>query len=165
MKRYTILSLTVAAMWVLAATLVYPQETKNPRSLDAYAKTKKEITELDWRLLNFNLAWHDSYGDGEYIKSSPLWFDYSTMTFQARLRVAEKRDYRDPEPFFSLPTDRRRAILQGVVDYMTDLLGKNLQGLADIEQHVQVTFVYMESGGGSSTVASYARGKLTLQER
>lgn len=165
MKTAVTIGMTLATIFVLTTSAAYSQEPKNPRSLGGYAQAKKQVTELDWRLLQFNLSWHESYSDGEYVKSSPLWFDYKTMTFQAWLRVAEKRDYSDPEPFFSLPTDRRRAILQGVVDHMTKLLSNNFPGIADIQQYVQVTFVYMESSGGSSTVASYARGRLTLQDR
>jgi len=141
------------------------QTLSTPSALQTYSSTEKRVTELDWNLLQFNLLWHDSYGDGEYVKSFPLFFDYESMTFKARLRVTDKRDYLDPEPFLSLPVSRQQAILQGVTDYLLDLLSKNFPRVTSIQRYVEITFEYIQTGGGSSTVGTYRDGRLILLTR
>lgn len=160
MKLKNVLMIATAVMFFTTGSSAHAQTAS--AVLESYSRTEKRVTELDWNLLQFNLLWHDSYGDGEYVKSSPLFFDYQTMMFKANLRVANKRDYKDPEPFLSLPTSSQRAILQGVVDYLLKLLTQQFPKLDSMQSHVQVTFTYRQPGGGSSTVATYSNGQLKL---
>ena len=153
---------------IIASTAVFfiigsgAQAKKAATALESYTRTEKRVSELDWNLLQLNLLWHDSYGSGEYVKSSPVAFDSQTMTVKANLRVANKRDYQDPEPFLSLPTAKQQAILQGVVDYLVKLLALYFPKVDSMQSQVQVTFTYMQSGGGSSTLATYGNGRLQL---
>ena len=156
---------TIGAMAVFCTIVGAAQPQADAGGLQSYAKTEKHVTELEWNLLQFNLIWHDSYGDGEYVKSSPVFFDYESMTFEARLRVADKRDFSDPEPFFSLQSSRQEAVLQGVADYLVDLLTVHFPKVVNIQKHVEITFVYMQTGGGSSNVGIYRDGRLTLLSR
>jgi len=159
-------TLTIAVVIsVLCGIAVTAQTQSTPSGLKAYSSTEKRVTELDWNLLQFNLLWNDSYGDGEFVKSSPVFFDFESMTFKARLRVADKRDYRDPEPFLSLPASRQQAVLQGVADYLVDMLAKHFPKVVNIQKHVEITFVYLQTGGGSSTVGTYRDGRLTVLTR
>jgi hypothetical protein len=155
----------IVALAVLCTIVGAAQPQADAGALQSYAKTEKRVTELDWNLLQFNLLWHDAYGDGEYVKSSPISFDFESMTFEALLRVADKRDSRDPEPFFSLPPSRQKAELQGVADYLVRLLALHFPKVVNIQKHVEITFVYMQTGGGSSNVGTYRDGRLTVLPR
>jgi hypothetical protein len=130
--------------------------------LRTYSLAEKRVSEVDWNLLQLNLLWHDDYGDGEYVKSHPVFFDYESMTFKARLRVAEKRWFDDDAPFFSLSESEQRATLQGVSDHLVDLLSRKFPKVSGIERHLEITFVYLQTGGGSSDVGIYRDGKLNL---
>jgi len=160
--------MTLKQVWTLLGitalcTISALAQSQSPRNaLRHYVGTSKTVSELDWNLLQFNLSWHDSYGSGEYVKSSPVWFDQRTMTFKSVLRVADQRHYSDPEPFFSLPAVRQRAVLQEVADNLVKLLGEYFPKVEGIDRYVVVTFRYYESVGGSSTVGIYDKGRLEL---
>lgn len=160
MKLNRALMIAVVAFICGIGATTQTESTVDP--LRTYSITEKRVSEVDWNLLQFNLLWHDAYGDGEYVKSRPVFFDYESMTFKARLRVAEKRWFDDDAPFFSLSESQQRATLQGVSDYLLDLLSKNFPKVSRIEKHLEITFVYLQPGGGSSDVGVYRDGKLIM---
>lgn len=127
-----------------------------------YSRTSKQISELDWNLLQFNMLWHDSYGRGEYVISSPVSFDYDLMVFRTTLRIANKRYYDDPQPFLELNKVRQQAVLHEVIDYLLDILGDQFPDVIDLEESIDISFIYYESSDGSSVVANYKNGQLTL---
>ena len=124
----------------------------------------RTITELEWELTQFNVYWQGSYAGENYLVSFPVHFDARKSRFRALFRVQERRDVRDPQPFFSLPRPRRESILRGAVDDLVDLLAQSFPEIKATPSLVYVEFKFRASGGGSSNVAVYENGRLTLSE-
>lgn len=160
------LVMVLAAAIVSASPTAFAQESTaiNAAELKKYFEPKS-VTELEWQLMSFNIYWQGAFvGSSDYITSNPVHFDFKAMRFVSSFRVSDKRESRDPEPFFRLPRHRREAILQSGVNYLKDLLARFFPELAANPGLLYVEFQFRISGGGSSTVASYEKGTLILSE-
>ena len=85
------------------------------------------------------------------------------MRFIGRFQLSEKRDATDSEPFFRLPRPRREAILQAGITQLETLLGMYFPEIKKEPKLLYVEFLYYR-GGGSSIVAEYEAGRLSLSE-
>lgn len=140
------------------------QQSLNAQALRKYF-VPRPVTHLEWELLHFNLLWQGSYsGDTDYLTSFPVQFDPRTSTFRAIFRVQERRDPRDPQPFFSLTRAQRESILSGAIEQLVGLLGQTFPEVKKVSSLVHVEFKYRSSGGGFTNVAVYENGRLTLSE-
>lgn len=104
----------------VTSALAQSIETKNAMILKPYFGTRS-ISNLEWELLQFNLNWISLTGSDSYLTLSLTGFDYKAMRFRSFIKVREKRDHADPDPFSSLPKPKREAILQSAIDAFVEL--------------------------------------------
>ena len=156
---------------LLASTLAIPLPAsaqsvreQNSKALRQY-QAPRVITTLEWDLLQFNQMWVGSYppGDG-YLVSFPVFFDYRQMRFHITLPVAEKREYRDPEPWATLPKTQKLSILQGAIDHAIRLLETSFPEVRTRPSTVIVDFKYGLASGGQVSIGKYENGTLSLVE-
>lgn len=145
-------------------TLAQSVKAKNTQILKPYLAVRS-ISELEWELLQFNLHWNGLYkgGGGDYLTSFPAGFDYKAMRFHANIWVQEKRDYTDPDPFFSLPKPKREAILQGAVNQFVELLAQSFPEIKNNRRLIFIDFRFRQADG-EAVVAKYENGLLSMSE-
>ncbi|MDR4468838.1 MAG: hypothetical protein MRJ68_11160 [Nitrospira sp.] len=151
---------------LLTPLVAQPQQSSitNEVDLKKYFEPKS-ITRLEWELVTFNIRWQNAFRfDADYIDSHPVVFDAQKLRFHGRFRVAEKRYFNDPYPFFELPRFRREAILEGGVSHLKTILGQHFPELLVNPSLLYVEFQFVSSGGGSSVIARYDGGMLKLSE-
>ena len=68
------------------------------------------------------------------------------MRFISNFHVSEKRDARDPEPFFRLPRPRREALLQAGITRMEKILARFCPEIKKEPNLLYVEFVYFRGG-------------------
>jgi hypothetical protein len=164
LTKLVVIVLVTAGFMGLPVKLLGQERDQNAALLKPYLEPET-ISRLEWTLMKFNLSWQGAFvGSADYITSLPVWFDYRNMRFVANFRVSEKRDLRDPEPFFNLPKPRREAIMQKGIAYLEDLLGQWFPEIKKDSNLVYAQFQYWNRGGGSSVVAKYEAGRLSLSE-
>ena len=158
------LSASIVLLLVMAnATPALAQSVKdqNARALKPYLATR-QISTLEWELLQTNLVWQGSYnGNVDYLTSYPVSFDPRAMRFRTTFFLKEKRYRDDPEPFFSLPKPKREAILRGAVDTLVKLLAPPFP---EIKSNPSLIYVEFWLSGSESVVAKYENGLLSFSE-
>lgn len=140
------------------------QRDRNAHALEPYLGART-ISTLEWELLQFNLLWDGAFvGSVNYVTSYPVMFDPKAMTFRATFRIQEKREYNDPEPFFTLARAKRESILQGAIDELIEFLAKYFPEIKSNSKLVYAEFLFRTPGTGRSVVAKYENGSLSLAE-
>lgn len=156
----------VLASGIASTTTAIAQSAadQNRQALKPYL-APRVVTTLDWELVQFNLIWQGSYdGSVEYLTSYPLLFDGKAMRFRATFGVREKRDSRDPEPWFALPKAKRESIMQGAIDHMLGLLSESFPEVKQRPSLLHVEFWFRSAGGGRSVIGRFENGALVLIE-
>ena len=163
MKNQYLSAIIVLLLAMANATPALAQSVKdqNARILKPYLATR-QVSTLEWDLLQFNLIWQGSYdGNLSYLTSTPVLFDSKAMRFRATFHLKEKRDRDDPVAFFSLPKPKRESILQGAVDSLVRLL---VSLFPEVENNRSLIYVEFWLSGGKSVVAKYENGLLSISE-
>jgi hypothetical protein len=138
---------------------------QNTRALKQYL-APRQVTTLEWELLQFNLTWNGSYdGRSNYVGSHPLYFDRESMRFRTVFTVQEKRESNDLEPWFQLPRARRESIMQGAIDVLLLLLMEYFPEVKSRPALVYAEFWLHPNGDrGRSTLAKFENGTLLVTE-
>ena len=166
LTKLLVIVILMAGVTGLPVKLWSQERERNAAILKPYLEPET-ISRLEWQLMNFNISWQGAFtgpASSEYITSFPVWFDSRNMRFAARFRVSEKRDYKDPEPFFNLPKSRREAILMEGISALNGLLEQHFPEIKNNAGLLYVDFQFRTRGGGSSILAKYEAGKLSLSE-
>ncbi len=138
--------------------------TPSQRPLDKYMQAYP-VSKLEWNLLMFNIVWQNSYtGCSDYVNSFPAIADFRNQRIHVSFRVCERRDARDPQPFFSLSRAEKQAVLTAPIDYLKLLLVGYFPEVTSNPKMLYVEFNFQRQGGGSGTVAVFENGLLRLNE-
>jgi hypothetical protein len=153
----------VAFMLAVAGASRGQVETRpsNESLLKAYAK-EHALTELEYRLILFNLAWVETYDPAtHYVKAAPVQYREGRHDFTCGLTVVEKRTPTDPEPFSKLAEPRRRAVLEDTHAYLVQLLARTFPEVVAHPQLLLVEFfTYPEDAEVPRLVAVVRDGRL-----
>ena len=120
------------------------------------------VTKLEGNLLQFNLAWHDSYDPSRsYLGSHATFFNYKNRRFHCVMRVQDTRCCRDFEPFCKLPKWKQHAILQESVNHFFSLFLHYFPEMKKHKEGVFIEFIFWPTG---TAIANYENEKLTFLE-
>lgn len=150
-------------LFILLLTLFILSLTPAQSVLQTKYSAPANISELDFRLLKFNMWWHDSFKPpGDYANSSPAYYRKDLDVIYCAIRISEKRIYDDSEPFTSLTPWNQKGVLEEVANHFKELLSANIPELNDDPSIYLLEFFILYPSGVKARVASYKNGQLEL---